>query len=100
MKTGDRPWKPRDFVDECEDHIARAVGLALNDGIPPQVIGDTLRRFVVSPYGEWIDWSKDPRIDPAEEAAAQAKRLTVIRPREVQLRLPLDLRLDQRRKRR
>jgi hypothetical protein len=100
MSGSNRPWKPRDLVDECEDHIARAVGLALNDGIPPQVIGDTLRRFVIGPSGRLIDWSEDPRIDPAEEAAAQAKQLTVVRPREVQLRLPFDHRLEQRRKRR
>ena len=99
MSGSNRPWKPRDLVDECEDHIARAVGLALNAGIPPQVIGDTLMRFVFLD-GRPIDWSKDPRTDPAEEAAAQAKRLTVVHPREVQLRLPFDHRLEQRRKRR
>ena len=26
MSGSNRPWKPRDLVDECEDHIAKAVG--------------------------------------------------------------------------
>ncbi len=87
-----RPWKPPTPAERCEDHIAKAVAESLADGIKPEVIGATLRRFVHAPDGGWIDWSKDPRDDPE----APALELKVVLAPETQLRLPF----DQRRKRR
>jgi len=82
-----RPWKPPTDAERCEDHIAKAVAAALVEGIKPEVIGATMRRFTIAPDGGLIDWSQDPRDDPE---APPKLTLKVVRAPETQLRLPLE----------
>jgi len=81
-----RSWKRPTPAEICEDHIAKAVAASLVDGIKPEVIGATLRRFTLTPEGRLIDWSQDPRDDPVTPAL----KLKIVRPPSIQLRLPLE----------